>query len=102
MISTDKATEFGTALAVIISSFLQQWNSWRATAKRKEIKEKIDEVHVLTNDRMSKMMTEVEDLKQRLAHNEISGMDERLKRIEASSIAAEAAATKTATIIGSK
>jgi len=95
MMDATTAVQFATPIAVIIAAIYQQFTA-------NQIKEKVDEVHVLTNDRMSKMMAEVSDLKEKLAQNQISSMDDRLKRIEDSSNASATAATKAVTILGSK
>ncbi len=102
MIDSTTAIQFSTPVAVIIAAIYQQMIANKVLTKQKEVGERVDEVHVLTNDRMTKMITEIADLKEQLAHNQISSMDERLSRIEATSQAAAFAANKAATIVGAK
>lgn len=102
MIDGNKALEFATPAAVIIAAILQRWDASKAAAQSKIVKDKVEEVHGLTNSRMSALMEEVKNLKDKLSHNQISNIDDRLSRIEASSQAAANAATKAATIIGAK
>lgn len=102
MVDSTTVLQFATPIAVIIAAVYQQIISKRVLAKQTNVEGKVDQVHVLTNDRMSAMMAEVSDLKAQLARNQISGMDERLQRIEASASAAAVSAAKTATIVSTK
>lgn len=116
MVDASTAMQFATPIAVIIGAILNHLNARKAdiqavkaaterqdaASKQQVISAKVDEVHTLTNSRLSELMTEVADLKEKLAHNQISSMDDRLSRIEASSTAAANAANKAANIIGSK
>jgi hypothetical protein len=102
MLDPTLVLQFATPFAVIVAAVYQQMISNKVLAKQQKVETKVDEVHTLTNDRMSKMMVEVADLKAQLAKNQISSMDDRLKRIEESASLAAIAATKTVTIMGTQ
>ena len=102
MIDSNTAIQFATPVAVIVAAIYQQMIANKVLTKQKEVGEKVEQVHTLTNSRMSDMLKEVADLKEQLAHNQISSLNDRLERIEAGTAAAANAAIKAVTIIGAK